>query len=122
VEALHLPQQGFHRHEFSNRTQPLVQSPGQIDESLQECLRKELGVVIPHTAGIAAMLPASARICAMFPGQGTQFVGMGKKLAKSHRVAAEVFEEVDEAVQFRLSRLMFEGPAVLCSFPGDASP
>ena len=46
----------------------------------------------------------------IFPGQGSQAVGMGKLLAETFAPAREVFEEVDEALQLRLSRLMWEGP------------
>jgi [acyl-carrier-protein] S-malonyltransferase len=46
----------------------------------------------------------------IFPGQGSQAVGMGKLLAESFASAREVFEEVDEALQQKLSRLMWEGP------------
>jgi [acyl-carrier-protein] S-malonyltransferase len=46
----------------------------------------------------------------IFPGQGSQAVGMGKDLAGAFPAAREVFEEVDDALKQRLSRLMFEGP------------
>lgn len=46
----------------------------------------------------------------IFPGQGSQAVGMGRDLAASHAVAREVFEEVDETLKQKLSKLMFEGP------------
>jgi [acyl-carrier-protein] S-malonyltransferase len=46
----------------------------------------------------------------IFPGQGSQAIGMGKLLADSFAPAREVFEEVDEALQQKLSRLMWEGP------------
>ena len=46
----------------------------------------------------------------IFPGQGSQAVGMGKALAEAFAPAREVFEEVDEALQQKLSRLMWEGP------------
>jgi [acyl-carrier-protein] S-malonyltransferase len=46
----------------------------------------------------------------IFPGQGSQAVGMGRDLAAAFTVAREVFEEVDETLKQRLSRLMFEGP------------
>jgi [acyl-carrier-protein] S-malonyltransferase len=46
----------------------------------------------------------------VFPGQGSQAVGMGRELSQAFAAAREVFEEVDEALQQRLSRLMFEGP------------
>ncbi|MDP2205255.1 MAG: ACP S-malonyltransferase [Alphaproteobacteria bacterium] len=46
----------------------------------------------------------------VFPGQGSQFIGMGKDLADAFPVAREVFEEVDEALSQKLSTIMFEGP------------
>lgn len=46
----------------------------------------------------------------VFPGQGSQTVGMGKELAEAFPVARQLFEEVDDALEQRLSRLMFEGP------------
>jgi len=46
----------------------------------------------------------------VFPGQGSQAVGMGAALAEAFPAAREVFEEVDDALSQRLSRLMFEGP------------
>ncbi len=47
----------------------------------------------------------------IFPGQGSQSVGMGKALAEASPVAREVFGEVDEALGQHLFRLMTEGPA-----------
>lgn len=47
----------------------------------------------------------------IFPGQGSQSVGMGKDLAAAFAAAREVFQEVDETLHENLSRLMFEGPA-----------
>lgn len=46
----------------------------------------------------------------VFPGQGSQAVGMGKALADAFAEAREIFGEVDEALQQNLSRIMFEGP------------
>ncbi|WP_243371275.1 ACP S-malonyltransferase [Geotalea sp. SG265] len=46
----------------------------------------------------------------IFPGQGSQFAGMGKDLAANFKKAALVFEEADDALNFKLSRLCFEGP------------
>ena len=46
----------------------------------------------------------------LFPGQGAQFVGMGKALCDASAVARAVFEEADAALGFSLSRLCFEGP------------
>lgn len=45
----------------------------------------------------------------IFPGQGSQFPGMGKDLAEAYPEARLVFEEVDEALGQHLSKLMFEG-------------
>jgi [acyl-carrier-protein] S-malonyltransferase len=47
----------------------------------------------------------------IFPGQGSQAVGMGREIAAAFSAAREMFEEVDETLKQRLSRLMFEGPA-----------
>ncbi len=45
----------------------------------------------------------------LFPGQASQFVGMGKNLYESHSVAKEMFEESNELLGFRISDVMFEG-------------
>ena len=49
-------------------------------------------------------------IAFLFPGQGSQFVGMGKELAFNYPVARRTFEEADEALGYELSELCFEGP------------
>ena len=46
----------------------------------------------------------------IFPGQGSQAVGMGRDLAAAFAAAREVFEEVDDTLKQKLSKLMFEGP------------
>ena len=46
----------------------------------------------------------------VFPGQGSQFVGMGQELAEAFPVARQVFQEIDEALGQALSKLMFKGP------------
>jgi [acyl-carrier-protein] S-malonyltransferase len=50
------------------------------------------------------------RTAFLFPGQGSQFAGMGKSLAGAYPEAARIFEEADAALGFPLSRLCFEGP------------
>lgn len=46
----------------------------------------------------------------IFPGQGSQYPGMGKELAENFKIARELFEEADDALESNLSRLCFEGP------------
>ena len=58
----------------------------------------------------------------VFPGQGSQAVGMGRDLAAAFPAAREVFEEVDEALKERLSRLMFEGPESDLTLTANAQP
>jgi [acyl-carrier-protein] S-malonyltransferase len=47
----------------------------------------------------------------VFPGQGSQYVGMGKSLAEKFASARTIFDQADRALGFSLSRLCFEGPA-----------
>jgi [acyl-carrier-protein] S-malonyltransferase len=49
-------------------------------------------------------------IALIFPGQGSQVVGMGKELAEKHAIARQTFEEADDALGYKLSQLCFEGP------------
>lgn len=51
-----------------------------------------------------------ARIAFVFPGQGSQYVGMGKQLYESSPAARRVFDRADEILGFPLSQLCFEGP------------
>jgi [acyl-carrier-protein] S-malonyltransferase len=46
----------------------------------------------------------------LFPGQGSQAVGMGKDLVQHHSVARQTFEEADDALETKISQLCFEGP------------
>jgi [acyl-carrier-protein] S-malonyltransferase len=57
-------------------------------------------------------LPKSAaqRIAFIFPGQGSQAVGMGKELFEKFPIARKTFEEADNALGYKLSQLCFEGP------------
>lgn len=58
----------------------------------------------------------------VFPGQGSQAVGMGRELAEAFAPARYVFEEVDEALKQKLSRLMFEGPEDELTLTENAQP
>jgi [acyl-carrier-protein] S-malonyltransferase len=58
----------------------------------------------------------------MFPGQGSQAVGMGKSLAENFAAARAVFEEVDAALSQKLSQLMWEGPEADLTLTENAQP
>ncbi|TCR62683.1 ACP S-malonyltransferase [Bosea sp. BK604] len=58
----------------------------------------------------------------IFPGQGSQAVGMGKSLAEAFPAARAVFDEVDAALSQKLSTLMFEGPAEELTLTANAQP
>jgi [acyl-carrier-protein] S-malonyltransferase len=58
----------------------------------------------------------------VFPGQGSQAVGMGQDLAAAFPVARQVFEEVDEALKQKLSHLMKEGPESDLTLTENAQP
>lgn len=55
-------------------------------------------------------MSGAARILALFPGQGSQKVGMGKELFESSELAREIFARADKALGFALSSICFDGP------------
>jgi [acyl-carrier-protein] S-malonyltransferase len=61
-------------------------------------------------------------IAFIFPGQGSQAVGMGAEIAKAYPSAREVFDEVDAALSQSLSRLMWEGPEAELTLTENAQP
>jgi len=56
------------------------------------------------------MTISASPIAFLFPGQGSQAVGMGKELSEKYPVARQTFDEADEVLGIKLSRLCFEGP------------
>ncbi len=58
----------------------------------------------------------------VFPGQGSQFVGMGKELAENFKSAKDVFEEVNEALNQDLFKIMVEGPEADLTMTSNAQP
>lgn len=58
----------------------------------------------------------------VFPGQGSQFVGMGKELAENFKTAKEVFQEVNDALSQDLFKLMVEGPENELTLTANAQP
>jgi [acyl-carrier-protein] S-malonyltransferase len=86
-------------------------------------IRGEFAVKSTHRAtdSVGQPLPRAARACdiaampaiktaLLFPGQGSQRVGMGRDLARDFAVARQTYEEADEVLGFSLSKLCFEGP------------
>jgi len=49
------------------------------------------------------------KVAFVFPGQASQYPGMGKELAESHPSARAVFEEADQALGFSISKICFQG-------------
>ncbi len=58
----------------------------------------------------------------IFPGQGSQAVGMGRDLAAAFAPAREVFQEVDDTLKQKLTKLMFEGPSEELTLTENAQP
>jgi [acyl-carrier-protein] S-malonyltransferase len=58
----------------------------------------------------------------VFPGQGSQFVGMGKDIAEAFPIASQVFEEVDNALNQNLSKIIFEGPIEELTLTANTQP
>ncbi|MFY9882476.1 MAG: ACP S-malonyltransferase [Pseudolabrys sp.] len=58
----------------------------------------------------------------VFPGQGSQTVGMGKALAANFAAARQVFDEVDAALDSKLSTIVFEGPSETLTLTENAQP
>ena len=61
-------------------------------------------------------------IAILFPGQGSQSVGMGKELAEKYPVAKKTFDEADAALGYKISQLCFEGPDSELKLTANAQP
>src|ERR1700756_1671415 len=57
-----------------------------------------------------------------FPGQGSQYAGMGKDVAETYPVARRVFDDIDAALGFSISQLCFEGPEDRLKLPENTQP
>ena len=68
------------------------------------------------------MTTSGSHIAFLFPGQGSQAVGMAKELADNYTVARRTFEEADEALGYKLSQLCFEGPEDKLKLTGITQP
>jgi [acyl-carrier-protein] S-malonyltransferase len=66
--------------------------------------------------------PTMPAVAFLFPGQGSQKVGMGKALYDASPLARQVYEEVDSALGFSLSKLCFEGPEADLTMTANAQP
>lgn len=69
-----------------------------------------------------AMVSVGSPIAFLFPGQGSQQVGMGKALYETFAVARAVFDEADAALGYALSRLCFDGPEAELTLTANAQP
>src|SRR5215469_141773 len=82
------------------------------------CFTARMAMEIPRESGHKEHRTASAtilsemkmKIAFLFPGQGSQVVGMGRDLAERFPAAADTFAEADEALGFPISKMCFEGP------------
>lgn len=63
-----------------------------------------------------------SKVAFLFPGQGSQYPGMGRELAQNFSCARAVFDEADEALGFAISKICFEGPAEALQLTANTQP
>ncbi|MDP9121475.1 MAG: acyltransferase domain-containing protein, partial [Acidobacteriota bacterium] len=67
-------------------------------------------------------MPGAKRVAFVFPGQGSQKIGMGRAWAASQQAARRVFEEADQVLGMPLSRLCWEGPEEALALTANTQP
>ena len=75
-------------------------------------MTENASLYLPGTAGASSGAPdgqARGGLALLFPGQGSQHAGMGKRIAEISEAARQIFAQADEVLDFRISRLCFEG-------------
>lgn len=111
-----VPGQYFHQLSgpFRNRNKVSVLLSGalRLDRATRRCIKAALDLL-----QVTFMTRAF-----VFPGQGSQAVGMGRELAERFAIARETFAEVDAALGQKLSALMFEGPGDELTLTENAQP
>lgn len=62
------------------------------------------------------------KVAFIFPGQGSQYIGMGKELYENFQIAKQIFEEADDTLHFPISRICFEGPDEILKLTENTQP
>ena len=100
-------------------------TPASIDggPAVQRRVGLDRRTAIDRRAEVTPPAPGDeGRRALVFPGQGAQTVGMGRDLAAAFSEARQVFDEVDEAFNENLSRLIAEGPEQELTLTRNAQP